>query len=122
MAVLGDIVNTARGEGIVAALAGSPTGVPYLVLLLKERDEISGDPVYWQIPQTECSPGRSHPTYTVGQRVAYYGRGAEITAISGDLTITLRIDQPPLGESWVTRESTAKLPRWRLTMIEEFQN
>ena len=118
---LGDIVETPRGEGIVFAHVGAPTGDLNCVVLLKERDECWGNPVMFQYTPADLSPGRSHPVYEVGQRVGYKGYGAVITAISPDLTITLQIDNPDIGENPVERNSRAVMPHWRLTMLEQFQ-
>ena len=95
---LGDIVETPRGEGIVASLVGSPEGGSQYLVLLKERDEVWGNAVMFQYPEQALTAGRAHPTYVVGQTVSFKGRGATITAIADDLTITLRIDNPPIGE------------------------
>lgn len=116
----GDIVNTPRGEGIVFALVGAPEGGHWYLVLLRERDEVYGNPVMQQYTAGDLSPGRSHPVYEIGQRVSYKGRGATITDISGALIITLQIDNPP-GDNPLNRDNRAVMPHWRLTMYEEFQ-
>jgi hypothetical protein len=121
MFALGDIVETPRGEGIVFALSGAPDGGNRYVVLLKERDEAWGNPVMMHYTEGDLSPGRSHPVYEVGQRVSYKGRGAEITAISSDLDITLQIDNPAIGENPIAHNNRAVMPHWRLTMLEQFQ-
>lgn len=118
---IGTIVNTPRGEGIVSAHVGAPSGGVQYLVLLKERDETWGNAVMMQYIEDVLSQGRAHPTYTIGQRVSYKGRGAEITAIADDLTITLRLDNPPIGDNPIAFNNTAVLPHWRLTMLEEFQ-
>jgi hypothetical protein len=118
---LGDIVETPRGEGIVFALVGAPEGGNGYVVLLKERDEVSGAPASHQYPAADLTAGRAHPTYVVGQTVSYKGRGATITAIADDLTITLAIDNPAEGDNPIAHNNRAVMPHWRLTMLEEFQ-
>jgi len=118
---LGDIVETPRGEGIVFAHVGSPAGGVNYLVLLKERDECWGNPVMMQYTLDALSPGRTAPVYTVGQTVSYKGRGATITAISSDLTITLDLDNPAIGDNPIAHNNRAVLPHWRLTMLEQFQ-
>lgn len=125
MPAIGDIVNTPRGEGIVFVLVGAPEGGQDCVVLLKERNEVTGTPEMFQYKASQVTAGRSHPVYEIGQRVGYHGRGAVITDITdgvGDgLIVSLAIDNPSIGENPVARDAKARMPHWRLTMIEEFQ-
>lgn len=117
---LGDMVLTPQGVGIVFDLLGAPEGGNRYVVLLKQRDEITGFPTYWQFSETDLQSGPAHPVYGVGQRFAIRGLGAVISAIDGD-TLTLRFDQPPDSVTCVERDSQAVMPFWRLTLIDQFQ-
>ena len=110
------VIVAGRGPGVVTDIIGGPRGPMYRVTLTQDDNAYGAFTSYTTVEAEAITAAAAIPTYSIGDKVLYQSRVAEVTAYDAESTNTaLKID-PALPDPNIEVDGSCHvvIPSWKL--------
>jgi hypothetical protein len=110
------VIVAGRGPGVVTDIIGGPRGPMYRVTLTQDDNAYGAFTSYTTVEEEAITAATAIPVYSIGDKVLYQSRVAEVTAYDAESTNTaLKID-PPLPDPNIEVDGSCYvvIPAWKI--------
>jgi hypothetical protein len=110
------VIVAGRGPGVVTDIIGGPRGPMYRVTLTQDDNAYGAYTSYTTVEEETITAAAAIPAYSIGDKVLYQNRVAEVTAYDPVSTNTaLKID-PPLPDPNIEVDGSCYvvIPAWKI--------